>query len=59
MAYDKKFRLRVIEYKDAGHTFKKESEALALIPNGITSERNSLRKPALLNTNRPKSATEK
>ncbi|MDR0644425.1 MAG: transposase [Treponema sp.] len=34
MAYDKKFRLRVIEYKDAGHTCKDVSEAF-----GVDSKR--------------------
>ena len=28
MAYDEKFRLRVIKYKDSGHTFKEVYEAL-------------------------------
>ena len=27
MAYDEKFRRRVIEYKDSGHTFKEMYEA--------------------------------
>jgi transposase len=30
MAYDKKFRLRVIKYKDAGHTFKEVYEAFGV-----------------------------
>jgi transposase len=30
MAYDKKFRLRVINYKDAGHTFKEVYEAFGV-----------------------------
>jgi transposase len=34
MAYDKKFRQRVIEYKDAGHTFKEVAEAF-----GVDSKR--------------------
>ncbi|MDR1232292.1 MAG: transposase [Spirochaetaceae bacterium] len=34
MAYDKKFRQRVIEYKDAGHTFKEVNEAF-----GVDSKR--------------------
>jgi transposase len=34
MAYDKKFRQRVIEYKDAGHTFKEVIEAF-----GVDSQR--------------------
>jgi transposase len=34
MAYDKIFRKRVIEYKDAGHTFKEVNEAF-----GVDSKR--------------------
>jgi transposase len=34
MAYDKKFRQRAIEYKDAGHTFKEVNEAF-----GVDSKR--------------------
>jgi transposase len=30
MAYDKIFRKRVIEYKDAGHTFKQVNEAFGV-----------------------------
>ena len=33
MAYDKKFRLRVIKYKDAGHTFKEVYEAFGVYSN--------------------------
>jgi transposase len=34
MAYDEKFRLRVIEYRDSGHTFKEVYEA-----SGVDSKR--------------------
>jgi transposase len=34
MAYDEKFRLRLIEYKDSGHTFKEVYEAF-----GVDSQR--------------------
>ena len=30
MAYDEKYRRRVIEYKDAGHTFKEVYEAFGV-----------------------------
>ncbi|MDR0684015.1 MAG: IS630 transposase-related protein, partial [Spirochaetaceae bacterium] len=30
MAYDTKFRKRVIEYKDSGHTFKEVYEAFRI-----------------------------
>jgi transposase len=32
MAYDKRFKARVIEYKDAGHTFKEVAEAFGVDP---------------------------
>jgi hypothetical protein len=32
MAYDKKFRQRVIEYKDAGHAFKEADEVFGAGP---------------------------
>jgi hypothetical protein len=55
MAYDVVFRRRVIEYKNAGHTFKEVNEAF-----GVDSKRYySLKKPVFLNTDRPKNATEK
>jgi hypothetical protein len=47
MAYDEKFRRRIIEYKDAGHTFKEMNEAF-----GVDSNRYySWKKPVLLKTN--------
>jgi transposase len=42
MAYDKKFRRRVIEYKDAGHTFKKVYEAFGVDPKRYYSWKKQL-----------------
>jgi transposase-like protein len=52
MAYDKKFRRCVIEYKDAGHTFAEVYEAFGVNPQRYYS----WKKPAHLNTNRQKNA---
>jgi transposase len=45
MAYDTKFRQRVIEYKDAGHTFKEVNEAF-----GVDSKRYYIWKKQLRET---------
>jgi hypothetical protein len=50
MVYDKIFRKHVIEYKDAGHTFKQVNEAFGVDSDGITVGRNTLKKPIPLNT---------
>jgi transposase len=42
MAYDKKFRRRVIEYKDAGHTFAEVYEAFGVNPQRYYSRKKQL-----------------
>jgi hypothetical protein len=59
MVYDVIFRKRVIEYKNAGHTFKKVDEAFGVDAKRYYSRKNNLKKPVPLSINRPKNAIEK
>jgi hypothetical protein len=52
-------RKRVIEYKDAGYTFKQVNEAFGVDSGGITVGRSSLRKPVPPDTVRQRNAGEK
>jgi hypothetical protein len=59
MAYDKVFRKRVIEYKDAGHTFKETEEAFGVDSKRYYSWKNSLNRPVLLKAKDQKNAAGK
>ena len=59
MAYDEKFRLRVIKYKDSGHTFKEVYEAFGVDSQRYYCWKNSLMKQGLSSTRRQRNAREK
>jgi hypothetical protein len=54
MAYDKVFRKRVIEYKDAGHTFKEAEEAFGVDSKRYYSWKKQLEQTGSLESKRPK-----
>ncbi|MDR2448183.1 MAG: transposase [Treponema sp.] len=56
MAYDKKFRLRVIEYKDAGYTFKEVEEAFRVDSKRCCGWKRQLEETASLGGNKQRRA---
>jgi transposase len=54
MAYDKKIRQRVIEYKDTGHTFEEVSEAFGVDPKRYYSWKKQLEETGSLEYKPPK-----
>jgi transposase len=54
MAYDKVFRKRVIEYKDAGHTFKEVEEAFGVDSKRYYSWKKQLEQTGSLESKKPK-----
>jgi transposase len=54
MAYDVKFRKRVIKYKDAGHTFKEVNEAFGVDSKRYYSWKKQLEQTGSLEYRSPK-----
>ena len=59
MAYDTKFRKRVIEYKDAGHTFKEVYEAFRIDSKRYYSWKKQLEETGSLEYKTPKERNRK